>query len=183
MAERPEQPRCGAILVAHAGVQRADDRADGTAQRYPVVRDQGGQRNPLSVSWATASTRRRPPRIPRSTCRAHLWEAATAQGTTSMPRTTSSSRTTPPCWRASTCSNSGAGCGRSATTAYATANFNGTFTFNSLDAYQITEQGHCGRMDPGTDSRRGRRGGTVLDYLRDTVHRGHVLRRGIVLLG
>ena len=46
-------------------------------------------------------------------------------------------------------------------------NFNGPFTFNSLTAYQITEQGHRRRLDASPDSRGRRRRRPVLYHLWD----------------
>ena len=50
--------------------------------------------------------------------------------------------------RASTYSSSEEGCARSAIPAIRNPNFNGTFTFNSLTAYQITEQGIANGLTP-----------------------------------
>ena len=170
VAERPEQPRRGAVLAAHA--RRTTCRRP--SRRYSsAIRSCSGRKVVNEIRFQYLGDRIN--QMPASTDTTLNVQGAFVGGGNSAglqhrcPGPFRVPELHLACWRASTCSNSGAGCGRSAMTAYATPNFNGTFTFNSLDAYQITEQGIADRLDPGTDSRRGRRGGTVLDYLRDAV--------------
>ena len=99
-------------------------------------------------TWATAAIRPRRSRTRHLTCKARFWGVEAARVTTSANKTTSNCRITRACLRASTCSSLAGGCGRNAIPATLIANFNGTFTFNSLDAYQITEQGIAAGLTP-----------------------------------